>query len=343
MSALSFVLLLALAAVDDPTLPFRQDFRNKSLPDLNMKLEKPAQASLVKAEPGGLRITIPADKRYADAVGMTAPTPIKGDFEITAAYEIIEANRPTGGGFGVGIELYIKAKSRSQEGLGFYRLTRDSGADSYSCSQMSTNEKGQRGPVRGSGQGDKDFPAHGKFGQLRITRVGSKVILSAADDLGNDFQPKYEMDYVPDDLVMLRIGANPGGAPNPVDLRLLDLRVRPVDSKSAEIVNVMEKMPTLTSPDNAPVTRRTWLWVLALLVAISLVIGGVLVLLNAKRGTKKTEGLAEETEPIAEEPPPPIVAKCSGCGKKLKARAELAGKKVKCSQCGQVVVLRAEV
>ncbi len=213
MTALSFVLLFALAAVDDPTPQFHQDFRNKSLGDLNMKVEKPAHASLVKAEPEGLRITIPTGKQYTDAVGVTAPTPIKGDFEITAAYEIIEATRPTGGGFGVGIELYIRAKSRSQEGLGFYRLTRDSGADSYSCSQMSTNEKGQRGPVRGSGQGDKDFPAHGKFGQLRMTRIGSKVILSAADDLGNDFQPKYEMDFVPDDLVMLRIGANPGGVP----------------------------------------------------------------------------------------------------------------------------------
>jgi Protein of unknown function (DUF1583) len=342
MSLMNFVLLFALGAVDDSTPQFHQDFRNKSLPDLNMKMEKPAHASLVKAEPEGLRITIPADKRYNEAVGMMAPTPIKGDFEITAAYEIIEANRPTGGGFGVGIELYIKAKSPSQEGLGFYRLTRNSGYDSYSCSQMS-GIGNKRGPIRGGDHGDKDFPAQGKFGQLRMTRVGSKVILSAADDLGNDFQPKYEMDYVPDDLVMLRIGAHPGGAPNPVDLRLLDLRVRPVDSKSAEIAKVLEKTPTLTSPDNAPGTRRTWLWVLALLVAISLVIGGVLVLLNAKRGKKKSETSAEETESIAEIPLTPIVAKCSGCGKKLKARAELAGKKVKCSQCGQIVVLRAEV
>ena len=32
---------------------------------------------------------------------------------------------------------------------------------------------------------------------------------------------------------------------------------------------------------------------------------------------------------------------CAGCGKKLKAKAELAGKQVKCPQCGKAVHVTA--
>jgi hypothetical protein len=36
---------------------------------------------------------------------------------------------------------------------------------------------------------------------------------------------------------------------------------------------------------------------------------------------------------------PPARFPCPGCGKDLKARADLAGKKVKCPQCGQAVTV----
>ena len=38
-----------------------------------------------------------------------------------------------------------------------------------------------------------------------------------------------------------------------------------------------------------------------------------------------------------EVPSPPITFRCPACQKRLKARADLGGKKVRCSQCGQAV------
>jgi hypothetical protein len=38
---------------------------------------------------------------------------------------------------------------------------------------------------------------------------------------------------------------------------------------------------------------------------------------------------------------PPCVVPCSGCGKHLKARGDLAGKRVKCPHCGQAVLVPA--
>jgi hypothetical protein len=51
-------------------------------------------------------------------------------------------------------------------------------------------------------------------------------------------------------------------------------------------------------------------------------------------------------EPVPDEPPPaptapPVCFPCSGCGKKLKAAAALAGRKVKCPQCGERAVVPA--
>ncbi len=40
---------------------------------------------------------------------------------------------------------------------------------------------------------------------------------------------------------------------------------------------------------------------------------------------------------IEDNVPPPIIFRCSVCQKRLKARADLGGKRVRCSQCGQPV------
>jgi WD40 repeat protein len=58
------------------------------------------------------------------------------------------------------------------------------------------------------------------------------------------------------------------------------------------------------------------------------------------RHTRRTAALAPASGSIPAPSvavPPPLVFACNGCGKRLRARAELAGKKVKCPQCGQPV------
>ncbi len=47
--------------------------------------------------------------------------------------------------------------------------------------------------------------------------------------------------------------------------------------------------------------------------------------------------LRQEVE--SETAPGPIAFQCPGCGKKLKTKAELAGKKIKCPECGNAVVV----
>ena len=59
---------------------------------------------MTKREEAGLRITLPADRTPNQPVGFKTTMVLSGDFEITAAYELLAADPPTTG-YGVGVNL----------------------------------------------------------------------------------------------------------------------------------------------------------------------------------------------------------------------------------------------
>jgi WD40 repeat protein len=81
---------------------------------------------------------------------------------------------------------------------------------------------------------------------------------------------------------------------------------------------------------------KRWLAAAGLVVLVLTV--GACVWLFARHGRRAAAGPAgAPAQPPAA--PAPISCTCAGCGKKLKAGAHLAGKKVKCPQCGQPVLV----
>ena len=98
------------------------------------------------------------------------------------------------------------------------------------------------------------------------------------------------------------------------------------------------------------IQKKAW-WkplvpVVILVIVLSL---GVLLWLGLRRmRNPRAPSVAPDVKPSADAVPAPkqtVVANeaaafltfaCTGCGKKLKARAEFAGKKVKCKHCGNV-------
>ncbi len=266
MNAIGAILLLALAAQDGGSTDLHIDFRNKNPANIKLWRTNPDPMNLMKAEPEGLRITVPADPKLTGGIGFLGPAPIKGDVEVTLGYEILEAAPPKNG-FGVGIEFYLKTDSPTKEAVGLYRHVRPNGNDVYSCTQMTSTEKGQRVPVRGSGHGDVDFPAHAKAGRLRITRVGPQAILSAAEQGDQDFRVLYRMDLGTGDVIQLSFGAHPGAAPNPVDLRLVDFSVRHLDPTAAASAKATDS--------SRPAPAKMWPWLLATLLALGILLCGV--------------------------------------------------------------------
>jgi WD40 repeat protein len=154
-------------------------------------------------------------------VGVAAKFGIKGDFELTAGFEIVEAEPPKEGR-GVYFELYLMTETSSGEALSFNRMVLQDGREVYASARMSSNKAGGRNIIF---QGE-EIPAPRKSGQLRITRLGSKIFLSVREDAGANFRVLYRAELGAEDVKFLRLGANPGGGPHAVDLRIHDLRVR---------------------------------------------------------------------------------------------------------------------
>src|SRR4029077_20086436 len=107
----------------------------------------------------------------------------------------------------------------------FNRIMLTDGRDVFWSGRLTTNKQGGREVKTG-----EHLPAGGRLGHLRITRVGKKAVLAVAQG-DNEFRELHRVELGAEDITMLRLAANPGNGPNAVDLRLLDLRVRALDTK----------------------------------------------------------------------------------------------------------------
>jgi serine/threonine protein kinase len=97
------------------------------------------------------------------------------------------------------------------------------------------------------------------------------------------------------------------------------------------------------SAPSAP-AKLSWLAIAAviLLLMVSCLVGGWYVRGHARR--KRQQSAKEASRPADTSPvpaSPTLELTCSGCGKALRIRAELAGKKVKCPRCGQILPVDA--
>jgi serine/threonine protein kinase len=293
---------------------FYRDFRNRRSPDVSFRLIGPNVEHAIQPEDAGLRITLLANRGNTERAGLELKAPIKGNFEITVGYEILEAEQPKTG-YGVGIELFVLTGGFLGEGLGVYRVVRVQQGEVYMLSR-NTTENGERKYRQ------KYIPTAARSGQLRITRKGTEATLWAAEGNTGDFQELGRYDLGPEDVQGVWLTAFTGHAPYRVDLRLVDLKIR-------SDIPISELPPdTPASSDEAPKARgREWLTA-ALLFGLGVTLALLLVAWFWARRGRNGEAVA-----------PGISFPCPECRKKLRARAELAGKEVKCPQCGQRVAV----
>ena len=124
------------------------------------------------------------------------------------------------------------------------------------------------------------IPTQAKAGQLRLVRKGARLRYLVSDAPGQEFREVFnQADFGADDMDQLNFGVSDSGVPgNPVDARLIDLRIRtgklvgekatapaPLPEPEANPVAPADDVPVLAEP-NGKATSRVWL-VAALLVA----------------------------------------------------------------------------
>jgi hypothetical protein len=304
-----------------------RDFRGRPVP-IDLTPFGPLIDPMVRAEPEGLRFTLPRDRAGTGSVGLSMAVTVGGDFEITTAFEVLRADEPAplSGSYGVGVLMSINEKAR----VG--RLLRAGNRHVLTWDRWATVD------------GEPRFfcgaaPSVGNVVRLRLARRKNVLhFLGSTERAGDQFQEAYQCDFDAPEVTLLRlelasdVGNGQNGA---LDVRLLELRIRSSTAPVAPAVAPDEKA--------AAAPLNTWFIgaaALGLVVPLALVAG--VVARRHRHPAMSEKSAANATTPgkvMAEAAS--IAFACSGCGKRLKARAALIGKKVMCPRCGQSVLVTA--
>jgi hypothetical protein len=134
-----------------------QEFRGSRQPADPWQLSGRGAAELVQPEDAGLRVTIPAGHTPNDPIGVVIGPIVRGDFDISCGYEIIQIEKPTTG-WGVGFELFVQTATPTQEAFALERMLRVNGDDIYYCSRNTSLSGKREFHV-------KQFPAAGTTGR----------------------------------------------------------------------------------------------------------------------------------------------------------------------------------
>jgi hypothetical protein len=299
-----------------------RDFRGRPLPP-DIVPYGPQTDAFIKVQAEGLRITLPRDRPGRPPLGLTMPLTVAGDFEITTTLEILEADEPDPDTrtYGVGVLLSLNQAAR----IG--RLSRAQGKQVVTWDRWG-EVAGKRKFLVG------DAPCSDKGVRLRLKRVGTNLdFLWAPEGAGDRFTSIHQCEFGADDITELRWELNPqlGDRPALLDFRLVDLTVRSGNLTANPVPATEEKN-----------SSGGWLVLAALLAFVilsSLAAWAVVRHRRPKERPAVATGQEENEEPTTALPQ--VSFPCSGCGRNLKAKAALAGQKVKCSQCGKVVLVPA--
>jgi hypothetical protein len=256
--ALPLLAALLPASANELTHDFRRGLDNQPA----LHLVGPHPASVVRQEPQGLRLTLPADRASRDPVGIAPRFRIRGDFEITAGYEILAAEEPRSG-HGVGFNLWVRFDEPRLQAASVGQLRRAGKGYLLVCDRTTTDDEGQQ-QHRGT-----TAPAESRQGWVRLTRIGSRLTWFAAGPSGQ-FTKLYESDVSPADVTLARLAATSGFAPHAVDVRLLDVAIR------------SDVLPNTSSAPEPPPSRGWW-WALVAPGLAMPALGGWLLLRRRQR------------------------------------------------------------
>jgi Protein of unknown function (DUF1583) len=219
LARLAAMLLSGLGAVPSASAAeIGQDFRGKPYDPRLFLPTGPGFATAIRSDRQGLRIVLPPEHGMKPPVGIVFRTGLKGDFEITMEFEVVDVKGPKEGR-GAGPSLYLTMVSPTQEAATTgWKLLPDGDMVFYSH-HASTPIGGKREHYVSS------TPAKGRSGRLRFVRTGSTLAYLAAEGNSDPFREIDQFDIGKDDVNGVRVAADNGGSPTLVDVRIKSVKV----------------------------------------------------------------------------------------------------------------------
>jgi hypothetical protein len=168
-------------------------------------------------EPNGVRFWLTTKPKEPKQVGLFSYFALAGDFEISVAYEILAASNPTAG-YGVSCGIAVDSDDK------IVQLLRGQQVKKAPAFIVSEGTKGGDGKMEFKDISEK--AAKAKTGRLVLKREKSKLIALASDDVKGTLEEISQVTFTTGTVRKARFFADPGGAPNSLDVRFTQIRVR---------------------------------------------------------------------------------------------------------------------
>ena len=246
---------------------YRCDFRGRNFDNASLAPLSPGTIRLMRPGSDGLEMRLPAG-RMLPTVGISPVFRVRGDFEITASFEIRNQRSPQAG-YGCGPTIYLATHSKSETSAMLGRLSRSDKKQVYSTNISSMVDASRQHQVR-------LFDTDVRRGKLRLVRVGPDLRFLVADGKDGPFRQLREAEFTPDDIQLVRLAAQQSDAATPVDVVWHEVVIRADE--------LLDRPETLTAgerrhnPTYAPAPkpeRLSWWWSLASGLALILLVGTV--------------------------------------------------------------------
>jgi hypothetical protein len=210
--------------------------------------------ALLRFTPDGLRISVPLGTKGRN-IGVYTRFGVRGDFEITASYEILAVS-PTKEGSGVGPELYVRSDKGWGDFVGMARYVRDDLQGG-----IISSVHGRKVDGKPTYQGE-DVPATNRAGKFRIVRNGPTVNFLVAEGKDERFREVHRCEFGRDDINMVRLSAIFRGSGYELDLLWHDLTIR------------AEELPGWYRRESMKGQRTLFFWINGVLVVV--IVAGLL-------------------------------------------------------------------
>ncbi len=278
--------------------------------------------SVIKTDASGLRITLPANRQHRGPVGVDLPIWLRGDFDVSLGYEFLALGENTPP-YGAGVALRVFFGEPSSLAALMSRTRKQPVGELFGTFKLVKNAKGTYDYLE-----TLEPKATAPRGRMRMVRTGTQLHFLASEG-GSAFRELRPMEIGTEDVRLVRMYCSTDWKPFLLDMSFTDIDVW------ADSIQKQVAVEPPAAPQEPERSKSRLGLVVGLLLVLLLLFGLAGVWVARRRGP---EDDPSEEAPAADSTQA-LAFSCEACGKHLKVRAELAGKKVKCPRCGQAVLV----
>lgn len=195
---------------------FQQNLRGSNSGEPMLTLTSADAAEHAEPTAEGYLFSLPASDAPLPPAGLLTQFRVRGDFEITAGFEIVGLTPPATG-YGSGASLFVLCNSR--DGATVARFAMPKAGEAIVTDRMSP------AGLSGDKHDVQTAPTRSKSGKLRLAREGATLRYLFSEG-GAEFQEVRRENFTKSDLTTVRLAADTGLSTGALAVRFTDFSVR---------------------------------------------------------------------------------------------------------------------